>query len=108
MLKTIFSRSSLSAVRCAKQIRMFSAHSSLTEATGVTGKKHRSNAEDLVAKSKIYYIDGPMAVCDGGGGSLGHPIQYIGLDTVEKGQVVSCKYCSTKFAMKEGAVTGHH
>ena len=41
--------------------------------------KHRSNAMELVHKVPPIEVQGDMAVCDGGGGALGHPIEYISL-----------------------------
>jgi uncharacterized Zn-finger protein len=32
--------------------------------------------------------------CDGGGGALGHPVEYI---TLEKGGQAVCKYCDRRF-----------
>ena len=39
------------------------------------------------------------AVCDGGGGALGHPVEYIQLNTVSDEPVV-CKYCGLRFRRK--------
>jgi uncharacterized Zn-finger protein len=41
---------------------------------------------------------GHVAVCDGGSGALGHPVEYIQLDTVSKKPAV-CKYCGLRFKM---------
>lgn len=49
-------------------------------------------------------IIGHVAVCDGGSGGLGHPAQYIQLDTVSNKPQI-CKYCGLRYKMKEG---GHH
>jgi NADH dehydrogenase (ubiquinone) Fe-S protein 6 len=41
-------------------------------------------------------VDGHVAVCDGGSGALGHPIEYIQLDTIsDKPQY--CKYCGIRY-----------
>jgi len=32
--------------------------------------------------------------CDGGAGSLGHPLEYM---TLEKGGTVVCKYCGRRY-----------
>lgn len=46
-------------------------------------------------------VDGHVAVCDGGGGALGHPLEYIQLDTyTDKPQV--CKYCGLRFIKSHG------
>lgn len=36
--------------------------------------KHRSNALELIQKVPPIEVDGDIAVCDGGGGALGHPL----------------------------------
>lgn len=70
----------------------------------VTGKNlenlHRSDAEELIAKVDVIEVDGDTAVCDGGGGSLGHPVSYINLKNPDDGTVVPCKYCGLRFTMK--------
>ena len=58
--------------------------------------KHRSNALELVEKHPIVYVDGERAICDGGGGPLGHPLEYISLQ--RPGVVERCKYCGLRFA----------
>jgi uncharacterized Zn-finger protein len=40
----------------------------------------------------VIEVDGHVAICDGGGGALGHPVEYIQLDTISKEPAV-CKYC---------------
>ena len=47
---------------------------SQTDAPYAKGK-HRSNALDLVEKQPVIEVEGDMAVCDGGGGVLGHPLE---------------------------------
>mmetsp|Transcript_126951 Transcript_126951/g.189392 ORF Transcript_126951/g.189392 Transcript_126951/m.189392 type:complete len:132 (-) Transcript_126951:96-491(-) len=60
--------------------------------------KHRSNALELVEKHPIVEVEGERAICDGGGGALGHPVEYISL---ERPHVVErCKYCGLRFASK--------
>lgn len=63
---------------------------------------HRSNAEELVNKVPVIEVDGLVAVCDGGGGALGHPLEYIQLHLANK-KVNVCKYCGLRFTAK-----GHH
>ena len=42
-----------------------------------------------------------VAMCDGGGGATGHPIEYIKLDLKEgAGTVNTCKYCGVRYKMK--------
>ena len=61
--------------------------------------KHRSNAEELVNQVPPIEVEGHIAVCDGGGGILGHPIEYIQLDTISEEPAV-CKYCGLRFISK--------
>ena len=60
--------------------------------------KHRSNALELVSKQPVIEVDGEIAICDGGGGSLGHPVEYIALH--RPGEIGVCKYCALKFKSK--------
>eukprot|EP00980_Cylindrotheca_fusiformis_P026138 scaffold15472_cov117-Cylindrotheca_fusiformis.AAC.2 len=60
--------------------------------------KHRSNALELVQKFPVIEVEGEMAICDGGGGALGHPLEYISLQ--RPGEVVQCKYCGLRFSSK--------
>jgi NADH dehydrogenase (ubiquinone) Fe-S protein 6 len=64
--------------------------------------KHRSNALELVEKQPVIEVEGEMAICDGGGGSLGHPVEYISLQI--PGVIGVCKYCALKFK----SVDHHH
>mmetsp|Transcript_36 Transcript_36/g.74 ORF Transcript_36/g.74 Transcript_36/m.74 type:complete len:121 (-) Transcript_36:217-579(-) len=61
--------------------------------------KHRSNALDLVNKQGIIEVDGDMAICDGGGGALGHPVEYIKVGH-RNGEAKECIYCGLKFKKK--------
>ena len=65
---------------------------------------HRSDAEALINKVPVIAVAGHVAVCDGGGGALGHPVEYIQLDNVSTAPAI-CKYCGLRFKMKAG---GHH
>ena len=58
---------------------------------------HRSNAEQLIDAVPIIDVEGSLAVCDGGGGALGHPLEFITLNMVHEGEAVQCKYCSLRF-----------
>mmetsp|Transcript_49528 Transcript_49528/g.55306 ORF Transcript_49528/g.55306 Transcript_49528/m.55306 type:complete len:134 (-) Transcript_49528:176-577(-) len=64
--------------------------------------KHRSNALELIMKVPIVEVEGEMAVCDGGGGALGHPLEYISLQ--RPGIVERCKYCGLRFGSKAWAL----
>ena len=61
---------------------------------------HRSSAEKLISKVPVVTVDAHVAVCDGGSGALGHPVEYIQLDTVSNKPQV-CKYCGLQFKMGE-------
>ena len=60
--------------------------------------KHRSNALELVDKQPIIEVDGELAICDGGAGSLGHPLEYLAL---KPGVVKRCIYCALQYKMKD-------
>uniref|UniRef100_A0A7S2EHN5 Zinc finger CHCC-type domain-containing protein n=1 Tax=Trieres chinensis TaxID=1514140 RepID=A0A7S2EHN5_TRICV len=62
--------------------------------------KHRSNGMSLVAKQPVIEVDGDFAVCDGGGGVLGHPLEYIKLAHRAPGEAVSCIYCGLRYTKK--------
>mmetsp|Transcript_90604 Transcript_90604/g.258843 ORF Transcript_90604/g.258843 Transcript_90604/m.258843 type:complete len:121 (+) Transcript_90604:118-480(+) len=63
----------------------------------------RSNAEELVDQVPVIEVEGMTAICNGGGGALGHPIEYIQLNTARNGKtpmVEECKYCGLRFVHK--------
>jgi uncharacterized Zn-finger protein len=43
---------------------------------------------------EVCYVDGASAVCDGGGGVLGHPKVYMAIDHTGR---VTCSYCGRLF-----------
>mmetsp|Transcript_10372 Transcript_10372/g.11909 ORF Transcript_10372/g.11909 Transcript_10372/m.11909 type:complete len:122 (+) Transcript_10372:217-582(+) len=94
-------RSRLQSVKAVQGSRAFATQATVTEATGNTGVKHRSDAEELISKTEVTVVDGPVALCDGGGGSLGHPIEYIKLDNRTPHIPVECKYCGLLYIMKQ-------
>eukprot|EP00573_Skeletonema_grethae_P012294 CAMPEP_0201697536 /NCGR_PEP_ID=MMETSP0578-20130828/11369_1 /ASSEMBLY_ACC=CAM_ASM_000663 /TAXON_ID=267565 /ORGANISM="Skeletonema grethea, Strain CCMP 1804" /LENGTH=126 /DNA_ID=CAMNT_0048183725 /DNA_START=53 /DNA_END=433 /DNA_ORIENTATION=+ len=63
--------------------------------------KHRSNGLELIEKVPPIEVEGDMAVCDGGGGALGHPLEYIKVG-YRGGEPVSCVYCGLKYVQKAG------
>ena len=65
--------------------------------------KFRSDAEINIKKIAPIEVEGHLAVCEGGGGSLGHPIEYIQLDNVNTNEPVACMYCGLRYVSK-----GHH
>jgi NADH dehydrogenase (ubiquinone) Fe-S protein 6 len=69
--------------------------------------KHRSNALELLQQQPVIEVEGDMAICDGGGGALGHPLEYIKVgnradyespEEVAKG--VACIYCGLRYRKK--------
>jgi NADH dehydrogenase (ubiquinone) Fe-S protein 6 len=68
----------------------------------------RSNAEKLISKVPVIEVEGYTAICTGGGGALGHPTEYIQLNTVTPGEVATCKYCGLRFVHKHGSGGHHH
>lgn len=67
--------------------------------------KHRSDAEQRIAKVPVIEVDGELAVCTGGGGALGHPIEYMTM-VRESDKPETCKYCGLRYQMKKH--TAHH
>jgi uncharacterized Zn-finger protein len=82
-------------------MRYFSAAAGESEFSPYIEGKHRSNAESLVNSVPPIEVDGHVAVCDGGGGALGHPLEYLQLDTVD-GSPTVCKYCGLRYVKKQG------
>jgi NADH dehydrogenase (ubiquinone) Fe-S protein 6 len=70
----------------------------------VTTISSSSSSVLLLLSIIILCLLGHVAVCDGGSGALGHPVEYIQLDTVSK-DPAACKYCGLKYKMKAGS---HH
>ena len=60
----------------------------------------------LVAKQAVIEVEGDMAVCDGGGGALGHPLEYLKLGSQADGGdgIVPCIYCGLRYKKK---ASGH-
>lgn len=64
-----------------------------TDAAAVAAK-WSSDAMARVAAAPVTFVPGRLATCDGGGGSLGHPLEFIKLDAPYP---AVCKYCGAKF-----------
>ena len=62
--------------------------------------KHRSNALELIQKVPPIEVEGDVAVCDGGGGALGHPLEYIKVGN-RNGEPASCIYCGLRYVAKD-------
>lgn len=54
---------------------------------------------ELVSAVAPIEVEKEMAVCDGGGGALGHPVEYISL--ARPGSVETCKYCGLRYTQKK-------
>lgn len=63
--------------------------------------KWGSNAMEKILETDVIEVDGDVAICDGGGGPLGHPVEYIKLlvSDEDAGPQV-CKYCGLKYIRK--------
>ena len=85
--------------RCSLCTSYKSPYPDKAEHTGGLGNIHRSNAEELIAMQPVIEVDGHVACCDGGGGSLGHPLEYMQLDKVNREAPATCKYCGLRFVM---------
>ena len=65
--------------------------------------EHRSNAEAMVNALPVILVPSTTALCDGGGGATGHPVEYMKLDKREGASPVVCKYCGLRYKMAPGA-----
>eukprot|EP00871_Galdieria_phlegrea_P003728 jgi/Galph1/4356/GphlegSOOS_G2949.1 len=60
-------------------------------------EKWQSDAMELISKVPPTVVDGVVAACNGGGGPLGHPIEYIRL---EAPYPATCKYCGLRYVSR--------
>jgi len=72
------------------------------EQTDMSLQPNPLSAMELIAQEPIRLVNGRKAVCDGGGGPLGHPTIYINLD---QPGARACGYCGIRF---EQAPHHHH
>ncbi|GMI45820.1 hypothetical protein TrCOL_g4065 [Triparma columacea] len=63
----------------------------------IRNNKHRSDAIDKVFEVEPIVVDGDLAVCEGGGGALGHPVEYITLKPSGSKLAGICKYCNLRY-----------
>merc|ERR1712216_974881 len=56
----------------------------------------KSDAEARIALIPPIAVSSSTARCDGGGGPLGHPVEYIQLNT-KRPEPQTCKYCGLTF-----------
>jgi uncharacterized Zn-finger protein len=47
--------------------------------------------------TEVLYTETDVVGCDGGGGSLGHPMVYL---TLEKEGRIDCPYCGRRYVLK--------
>lgn len=63
--------------------------------------KWGSDAMDKIQEVGVIEVEGNVAICDGGGGALGHPVEYIKVLVGDEGAGAQvCKYCGLKFQKK--------
>lgn len=61
--------------------------------------------QESIDSIPVIPVQGHLAICDGGGGALGHPIEYIQLNTRHH-DPATCKYCGLRF-VSAGGGGGH-
>ena len=86
--------------RAVASVRQASSKAAVSEASGKYQNRHHSNAEELIAKLPVVEVDAEVAMCDGGGGSLGHPIEFIQLNHARDSEPSTCKYCGVRYVKK--------
>ena len=66
-------------------------------------EKHRSDAMEKIFEVPPIEVDGDVAVCEGGAGALGHPVEYITLKVHSSTDRLAgvCKYCGLRFVGKK-------
>ena len=70
---------------------------------------HLSNAEDLIADVPVILVKGGVALCDGGGGALGHPVEYIQLaKAFNPHEPQDCPYCGLRYQTDPNYHGGGH
>ncbi|KAJ3790984.1 zinc-finger domain-containing protein [Lentinula aff. detonsa] len=67
------------------------------EQTAMQLQPNPLSAMAMIAEEPIRVVDGRKAVCDGGGGPLGHPKIYINLD---QPGARACGYCGIRFEQR--------
>lgn len=61
--------------------------------------KHRSDALSRIMDQPVIEVETDVAVCDGGGGALGHPLEYIAVGNLQGGYA-ACIYCGLRYRKK--------
>lgn len=69
---------------------------------GAVRSKWGSDAMEKIQDTEVIEVEGDFAICNGGGGALGHPLEYIKLlvSDEDAGPQV-CKYCGLRFVRKQ-------
>mmetsp|Transcript_33890 Transcript_33890/g.59074 ORF Transcript_33890/g.59074 Transcript_33890/m.59074 type:complete len:108 (-) Transcript_33890:480-803(-) len=68
---------------------------------------HQSNAEELVHRVAPIVVDDDVVRCFGTSAvGIGHPVEYIQLNTTEPHKPAVCKWCSLRFI--RNPALGHH
>lgn len=73
---------------------------------GVLYPPGQPSPQESIHSIPVIEVEGHMAICDGGGGALGHPIEYIQLHTRHHDEPATCKYCGLRF-ISTGGGHGH-
>ena len=87
----------LVCLRSCASTRRFSAGGDRPRPPSQYMNPHRSNAEELIDQVPVIKVKGNLATCNGGGGALGHPIEYITLNKIDPSQPTECKYCGLRY-----------
>ncbi|KAH6917390.1 NADH:ubiquinone oxidoreductase kDa subunit [Coprinopsis sp. MPI-PUGE-AT-0042] len=77
-----------------QRIRPTAGSSPRFEQTNMELQPTPLSAMEMIAQEPVRMVKGRKAVCDGGGGPLGHPKIYINLD---KAGPKPCGYCGIRF-----------
>jgi len=78
----------------SQQPRPQAGSSPIFEQTNMDLQPQPLSAMEMIAQEPIRMVQGRKAVCDGGGGPLGHPKIYVNLD--QPGPK-ACGYCGIRF-----------
>jgi NADH dehydrogenase (ubiquinone) Fe-S protein 6 len=70
-------------------------------------RENEKTPMEFIAEVAPIVVDATTAVCDGGGGALGHPIEYIQLNKINVNEPETCKYCGLRFIQKHKEHAGN-
>ena len=57
-----------------------------------------------MSAAPVIEVPANVAMCDGGGGAMGHPIEFIKLELRDGAKGVACRYCGLRYRK----AAGHH